>query len=182
MFKTISKIISYLIILSIQVAYNLFVIWGLVIWNSIDPWISNLTTTLLIAIPTLIVFNVVLMVLVTISFFSIFGKQKEEEKKGFKMPDKVTQWFKGETKEGKDSEIPDKITQWFKGLEKEDKDSEIPDKITQWFKGKSIEEKKYEIPEKVTQWFKDLAEEDKESEIPDKITKWFKDLAKEDKE
>ncbi|MGC9779528.1 MAG: hypothetical protein HZR80_09835 [Candidatus Heimdallarchaeota archaeon] len=140
MFKKLSKFISYLILLGIQVAYNLFVILGLHIWDFSNPWISHRTTIILLALPTIIVFNVVSMIIVGISFFSLV-KKEEEEKKGFKMPDKVTQWFKGEAKEEKDIEIPDKVTQWFKDLAKEEKDIKMPDKVTQWFKDLAKEEK-----------------------------------------
>jgi len=125
MFKQIFKFITYLILLGIQVAYNLFVIWGLVLWNHSDPWITHRTTIILIVLPTLIVFNIVLSIIVFISFISISGKKKDEEKKGFKMPDKVTQWFKGETKEEEEFKIPDKVIQWFKEQAKEEKEKAI---------------------------------------------------------
>ncbi|TET27913.1 MAG: hypothetical protein E3J70_10905 [Candidatus Heimdallarchaeota archaeon] len=118
MFKKISKFISYLFVLGIQVAYNLFVIWGLHMWDFASPWISHRTTIILLALPTLIVFNTVLMVIVGIAFFSLV--KKEEEKKGFKVPDKVSQWFKGEDKEDKEFKIPDKVVKWFKEEMKKD--------------------------------------------------------------
>ncbi|NPE09420.1 MAG: hypothetical protein GNW80_14130 [Asgard group archaeon] len=125
MFKKISKFISYLIVLGIQVAYNLFVIWGLHMWDFASPWISHRTTIILLALPTMIVFNIVLMIFVAIAFFSLV--KKEEEKKGFKVPDKVTSWFKGESKEEKEFKIPEKIIseikkEWDKEMAKKDKE------------------------------------------------------------
>lgn len=112
MLKKISKFISYLIVLGMQVAYNLFVIWGLHMWDFANPWISHRTTIILLSLPTIIVFNVVFMIIVAIAFFSLV--KKDEEKKGFKVPDKVTSWFKGESKEDEEFKIPDKVIKWIK--------------------------------------------------------------------
>lgn len=118
MLKKISKFISYLIVLGMSVSYNLFTIWGLVQWKNASPWITNRTTVILLTIPTLLVINVIFLIIVSISFFNLV--KKEEEKKGFKVPDKVSQWFKGEEKEDKEFKIPDKVVKWFKDEMKKD--------------------------------------------------------------
>ncbi len=101
MFKKISQFIGYLIVLGMQVAYNLFVIWGLHIWDHANPWISHRTTVILLSLPTIITFNILFLILTVIAFAILVSKdKKEEEKKGFeKVPDKVKSWFKGEAKE-----------------------------------------------------------------------------------
>ena len=129
MFKKISQLIGYLIVLGMQVAYNLFVIWGLHMWDFASPWISNRTTVILLSLPTIITFNVLFLVLTGIAFAILVSKdKKEEEKKGFeKVPDKVKNWFKGESKEEKDFKIPEKIIneikkEWDKEMAKKDKE------------------------------------------------------------
>ncbi|MCE7743938.1 MAG: hypothetical protein GPJ52_02260 [Candidatus Heimdallarchaeota archaeon] len=129
MFKKISKFISYLIVLGIQVAYNLFVIWGLHMWDYASPWISHRTTIILLSLPTIITFNVLFLILTGIAFAILVSKdKKEEEKKGFeKVPDKVKNWFKGESKEEKEFKIPEKIIneikkEWNKEMAKKDKE------------------------------------------------------------
>ena len=134
------KLISYLIVLGIQVAYNLFVIWGLVIWDTTNPWIAHSTTIILLSVPTLIVFNIVFMVIVFINFVSLVSKEDEEaeERKGFRTMGKIGRWIKKEAakekKEEKEVEVPDKVTQWFKDLAKEEEEIKVPDKVVQWFK------------------------------------------------
>lgn len=107
MFKKISQFIGYLIVLGMQVSYNIFVIWGLHIWDHANPWISHRTTVILLSLPTIITFNVLFLILTGIAFAILVSKdKKEEEKKGFeKVPDKVKNWFKGEPKEEKDAEV-----------------------------------------------------------------------------
>ena len=101
MFKKISKFIGYLIVLGMQVTYNLFVIWGLHVWDFATPRISHRTTIILLSLPTIVTFNILFLILTGIAFAILVSKdKKEEEKKGFeKVPDKVKQWFKGEEKE-----------------------------------------------------------------------------------
>jgi hypothetical protein len=109
MFKKISQFISYLILLGMQVCYNLFVIWGLHIWDYSNPWISHRTTVILLSLPTIITFNIIFMIITIIAFIVLVSK-KEEEKKGIqKVPDKVKNWFKGESKEEGEFKIPQKI-------------------------------------------------------------------------
>jgi len=126
MFKAISKFISYLIALGISVSYNLFTIWGLVMWYDATPWISNRTTIILLAFPTLLVLNIIFLIIVSISFFNLF--KKKEEKKEFKIPDKVTQWFKGEAKEDEEFKIPAKVIKWIKEEAAKDKAKKEKDK------------------------------------------------------
>lgn len=95
-----------------SVSYNLFTIWGLVQWKNASPWITNRTTVILLTIPTLLVINVIFLVIVSISFFNLV--KKDEKKKEFKIPDKVTSWFKGESKEDEEFKIPDKVIKWIK--------------------------------------------------------------------
>ncbi|MCK5183805.1 MAG: hypothetical protein KAQ95_05825 [Candidatus Heimdallarchaeota archaeon] len=125
MFKKITKFISYLIVLAMSVSYNLFTIWGLVQWKNASPWIANRTTVILLTLPTLLVINVIFLIIVSISFFNLV--KKEEKKKEFKIPDKVTSWFKGESKEEKEFKIPEKIIseikkEWDKEMAKKDKE------------------------------------------------------------
>lgn len=112
MFKKISKFISYLIVLGISVSYNLFTIWGLVQWYDTARWIPQRTTLILLVFPTLLVINIIFLIIVSISFFNLV--KKDEKKKEFKIPDKVTSWFKGESKEDEEFKIPDKVIKWIK--------------------------------------------------------------------
>ncbi|MHA1354600.1 MAG: hypothetical protein ACTSR1_05450 [Candidatus Heimdallarchaeota archaeon] len=119
---------SFLFFFAIQVAYNLFVIWGLVRWDDAH-WITSKTTAILIAVPTLLVFNIILGIIVMIASASA-GKKKEEEKKKFPFADKIGKAFKDEKKEEKDLE--NKIGNWFKENFKDEKAFE--EKIGKWFK------------------------------------------------
>ena len=124
--KKISKFIGYLIALAISVSYNLFTIWGLVQWNNASPWITNRATICLLTFPTLLVLNVIFLIVVSISFFNLVSK--EEKKKDFKVPDKVSSWFKGEKKE-EEFTIPETIIneirkEWKKEMAKQEKAKE----------------------------------------------------------
>ena len=115
MFKKLFKLISYLIVLGISVSYNLFTIWGLVIWYDADPWISNRVTLILLIVPTLLVLNVIFLVIVAISFFSLFKKEAEKEESKFS--DKISKWFKDKTQKEPEKEefkIPDEVVNWIK--------------------------------------------------------------------
>lgn len=112
MFKKISKFISYLIVLGISVSYNLFTIWGLVQWYDTTRWIPQRTTLILLVFPTLLVINIIFLIIISISFFNLV--KKDEKKKEFKIPDKVTSWFKGEAKEEKDDKVSTNIIDMIK--------------------------------------------------------------------
>jgi len=127
--KKISQLIGYLIVLGMQVTYNLFVIWGLHIWDHAIPWISHRTTIILISLPTIITFNILFFILTAIAFGILVSKdKKKEEKKGFeKVPDKIKDWFKGEKKEEEEFTIPQKIIneikkEWDKEQAKKEKE------------------------------------------------------------
>ncbi len=125
--KKISQFIGYLIVLGMQVTYNLFVIWGLHIWDYASPWISHRTTVILLSLPTIISFNILFFILTAIAFGVLVSKKKEEEKKGFQIPDKVKSWFKGEAKEEEGFKIPQKIIdeikkEWEKEMAKKEKE------------------------------------------------------------
>ncbi|NHJ47503.1 MAG: hypothetical protein FK733_06935 [Asgard group archaeon] len=112
------KFIGWLFFFAMQAAFDTFVIWGLVRFGD-GGFVSEKTTVILIAVPTLIVVNVLLMIPAMIFSAGIF---KKEEKKGFRMPGKVSGWFQKETKE-------EDIEKWFK-------DNITEEKIEQWFKDK----------------------------------------------
>jgi uncharacterized membrane protein YraQ (UPF0718 family) len=127
--KKISQLIGYLIVLGMQVAYNLFVIWGIHMYDFGTPWISNKTTIIVLSLPTMIAFNIIFFIITAIAFGVLVSKdKKKEEKKGFeKVPDKIKDWFKGEAKEDKDFKIPQKIIneikkEWDKEMAKKDKE------------------------------------------------------------
>ncbi|NHK31167.1 MAG: hypothetical protein FK730_07430 [Asgard group archaeon] len=113
------KFIGWLIFFAMQAAYDTFVIWGLVNFGD-TGFVSEKATVILIAVPTILVINVLLMIPAGIFFSGIF--KKKEEKKGFGIPDKVSGWFKKETKE-------EDIEKWFK-------ENITEEKIEQWFKDK----------------------------------------------
>jgi hypothetical protein len=112
------KFIGWLFFFAMQAAYDTFVIRGLVNFGTTGS-VSEKTTAILIAVPTLIVINILLMIPAGIFFSGIF---KKEEKKEFKMPDKISGWFKKDVKE-------DDIEKWFK-------ENITEEKIEQWFKDK----------------------------------------------
>ncbi|MHA1126306.1 MAG: hypothetical protein ACTSO7_12245, partial [Candidatus Heimdallarchaeota archaeon] len=111
-------------------AFNLFIIWGLVVWDDAGHWLTNKVVVILVAVPTLLVFNIVLMIIGFISLAAL-GSKKEEEKKGFKMPSKVSNWFKGDKKEivAKEDVKEEDIEKWFK-------DNLTEEKVEKWFKDK----------------------------------------------
>ncbi len=113
----LSKFIGFLFLFAIQGAYDTFVIWGLVTWGDAASLVSDKTTIILLATPTLLVFNIILGILVLISLSQVSKKEKEEEeKKEFKMPDTIIKWFQKEEekKEEVDFKIPDSVVKWFK--------------------------------------------------------------------
>lgn len=112
--------IGWLIFFAMQAAFDTFVIWGLVTYGETGTFVSDKATIILIAVPTIIVINIILMIPTGILFAGIF--KKKEEKKKFKMPEKVSGWFKKEVKE-------DDIEKWFK-------ENITEEKIEQWFKDK----------------------------------------------
>ena len=114
----IGKFIGWLFFFALQAAYDTFVIWGLVNFGN-GGFVSEKTTAILIAVPTLIVINVLLMIPATIFWYGIFKKKEEKE---FKVKDRVSGWFKKEVKE-------EDIEKWFK-------ENITEEKIEQWFKDK----------------------------------------------
>jgi hypothetical protein len=127
--KKISQLIGYLIVLGMQVAYNLFLIWGLHMYDFASPWITNKATIILLSLPTIISFNILFLILTGIAFGILVSKdKKKEEKKGFeKVPDKIKDWFKGEAKEEEEFTIPQKIIneikkEWEKEQAKKEKE------------------------------------------------------------
>ena len=128
------KFIGWLFFFAMQAAYDTFVIWGFVNWKNNGPVVSNLATILLIAIPTVIVIN--LIVGIPAMIFSNQMFKKDKDKKDFKMPSKVKNWFKDD--DAKDIDAKDVVV-------KEDVKEED---IEKWFKENLTEEK-------VEKWFKD---------------------------
>lgn len=124
------KFIGWLFFFAAQAAYDTFVIWGFVNWKNDGPVVSNLATILLIAIPTMIVINLILGIPAMI--FSAQTSKKDEEKKGFKMPSKVKNWFKDD--DAKDVVVKEDIKE--ENIEKWFKENLTEEKVEKWFKDK----------------------------------------------
>ncbi|NHJ85854.1 MAG: hypothetical protein FK734_10360 [Asgard group archaeon] len=119
------KFIGWLFFFAMQAAFDTFVIWGLVTYGESGTFISDKTTIILIAVPTIIVINILLAIPGMIFSAGMF-KKKDEEKK-FKMPDKVSSWFRKEDTKEED------IERWFK-------ENITEEKIAKWFKEKTGED------------------------------------------
>lgn len=115
----ISKFFGWLIFFAMQAAFDTFVIWGLVTYGEAGTFVSDKVTIILIAVPTIIIINILLSLPATIFSVGIF---KKKEKKEFKIQDKVSGWFKKEVKE-------EDIEKWFK-------ENITEEKVAKWFKDK----------------------------------------------
>ncbi|HUT79774.1 MAG TPA: hypothetical protein VMZ29_01120 [Candidatus Bathyarchaeia archaeon] len=116
----ISKFIGWLFFFAMQAAFDTFVIWGLVTYNLADTFVSDKTTIILIAVPTLIVVNIVLMIPAAIFSSGIF--KKKERKPDFGMGRRFSGLFQKERKE-------EDVERWFK-------ENITEEKIERWFKEK----------------------------------------------
>lgn len=119
-----SKFIGWLFFFALQATFDTFLIWGLVTYDEVGTFVSDKTTVILLAVPTLIAVNLLLMIPAMI-FSSGMFKKKEERK--FPMKDRMSGWFKGEQKKTEFKE--EDIEKWFK-------ENITEEKISQWFKDK----------------------------------------------
>ena len=116
----IGNFFGWLIFFGMQAAFDTFVIWGLATYGETGSFVSDKTTIILIAVPTIIIVNLLLMIPAILFSTGIF--KKKEEKKEFKFQEKVSGFFKKDTKE-------EDFEKWFK-------ENITEEKIETWFKEK----------------------------------------------
>jgi len=115
----IAKFLGWLFFFAMQAAYDTFVIWGLVTYGKAGTFVSDKVTVILIAVPTIIAINILLMIPAGIFSAGIFKKKEETM---FKRQFKPSKWFKKEPKE-------EDIEKWFK-------ENITEEKIAKWLREK----------------------------------------------
>ncbi|MFW9924155.1 MAG: hypothetical protein ACFFDW_12800 [Candidatus Thorarchaeota archaeon] len=112
--------IGWLFFFAMQAAYDTFVIWGLATYGVADSFVSDTTTLILLAVPTLLVINAILMIPVAIFGFSIFKKKETKPEYG------LGKRFSGMFQKDRNEED---IERWFK-------ENITEEKVERWFKEK----------------------------------------------
>ncbi|MHA1630998.1 MAG: hypothetical protein ACTSXO_02020 [Candidatus Heimdallarchaeota archaeon] len=117
----IAKFLGWLFFFALQAAFDTFVIWGLVTYGQAGTFVSDKTTVILIAVPTIIVVNILLMI--PAGLFSVGMFKREKERRGFPAEGKFSRWFKKEAKE-------EDFEKWFK-------EHITEEKIVKWLEEKA---------------------------------------------